>query len=39
VLLVATFAVALAVAALSWYLLERPLQRWKGALDGVAARG
>lgn len=39
VLVAATFAGALLAAALSWYLLERPLQRWKGALDSVAARG
>ncbi len=39
VLLLATFALALGIAALSWYLLERPLQRWKSALDSVGARG
>jgi len=38
-LLVITMAGALAVAAVSWYLLERPLQRFKGLLDSVAGRG
>ena len=38
-LLAVTMAVALAIAAVSWYLLERPLQRFKGALDSVARRG
>lgn len=40
VLVVATFALALVAAAASWYLLERPLQRWKRALDRTGgARG
>ncbi len=39
VLTVATFAAGLTAAALSWYLLERPLQRFKGVLDSVARRG
>lgn len=38
-LLVATFGGALSVAALSWYLLERPLQRWRAALDRGRSRG
>lgn len=39
ILLVVTMAVALAVAAVSWYLLEQPLQRFKSSLDNVARRG
>lgn len=39
VVAVVTFAAGLAAAALSWYLLERPLQRFKGMLDSVARRG
>lgn len=38
-LLVATFAAGLVVAAASWYLLERPLQRFKGVVGSVAGRG
>lgn len=38
-LLAVTMTGALVAAALSWYLLERPLQRYKSALDSVARRG
>src|SRR5690606_22447669 len=38
-LLVLTLAISLGLAALSWYLLERPLQRFRSALDSVARRG
>lgn len=38
-LLVLTLAGGLGAAAASWYLLERPLQRFKGLLDSVARRG
>ena len=39
VLLGATLAAGLGAAALSWYLVEKPLQRFKGAVDSVARRG
>lgn len=38
-LLVGTFVIALMAAATSWYLVERPLQRWKAIFDGVTRRG